>query len=143
MGWTHHWQRATELPAEAFAKAVQDCSLLLGKLGVSLAGPDGNGQPIFQPDCIAFNGANPLTCERFEIHQVDFDRHGRSVVWSFCKTEHLPYDLCVQLALIIFKHHLGDAVKVGSDGFDEHWQTAKTKCQELGGYGMDFRLTRE
>jgi len=141
MGWTHHWQRETELPAPAFTQAVEDCSRILGNVNIPLAGPDGNGTPIFRPDVLAFNGAQPRSCERFEIHQVEFDRHGRRIVRSFCKTERLPYDLCVQLALIVFKHHLGDALQVGSDGSDEDWQTARNKCQEVASYAMDFQLS--
>jgi hypothetical protein len=143
MGWTHNWQHDTELPTEAFARAAEDCSRLLGQMTISLSGPDGTGQPVFRPDAIAFNGTKPLNCEPFEIHQVEFDRHGRRVVRSFCKTEHLPYDLCVQLALIVLKHQLANTLTVQSDGTDDDWAKARAQCQELLGYGEGFRLSRD
>jgi len=140
MGWTHHWQRRTELPQGAFAAAVDDCKLTLPRAGISLAGFEGNGQPILQADAIVFNGVGGACCEPFEIQQTQFDRRGREVVCSFCKTEHLPYDLCVQVALVILKHHLGESIKVGSDGKDDDWAEARRICQETLGYGEDFRL---
>jgi hypothetical protein len=122
MGWTHYWKRSTELPPEKFAAAVRDCRKLLPALGIPLAGIDGNGIPHLADDGIAFNGVP--SCERFEIHQTEFDRRGRAVMWGFCKTEKLPYDLCVQAALIVLKHHLGDAIVVNSDGTENDWSAA-------------------
>ena len=66
----------------------------------------------------------PAAVEPFEIHQTEFDRRGRQLVPSFCKTEHAPYDLCVQLALIVFKHPLGHTISVASDGKDTDWKDA-------------------
>src|ERR1035437_3892611 len=118
MGWTHNWQRGTELPKGAFAAAVHDCEKVLPHTGVRLAGFEGKGQPVLQDDVIMFNGAGGSGCGPFEVHQTEFDRRGRKVFWSFCKTEHQPYDLCVQVALIILKRHLGESITVGSDGND-------------------------
>lgn len=141
MGWTHNWQRETELPHAPFAAAVRDCQEVLARTGIPLAGFDGNGAPIFRDDMIAFNGTDRTGCEPFEIHQTEFDRRGGEMVWSFCKTEHLPYDLCVQAALVVMKHHLGDAIIVGSDGKDQDWAEARRICQEHLGYGHEFRLS--
>ena len=52
----------------------------------------------------------------------------------------MPYDLHVQIALIILKHHLGDMITVTSDASDEDWQKATDFCQEKLGYGSDFKL---
>ena len=143
MGWTHNWRRGTELPAATFAGAVRDCQRILPCTGVPLAGFDGTDQPILQEDLIIFNGEGRAGCEPFEIHQTECDRHGRAVFWSFCKTEHQPYDLCVQVALVILKHHLGEAITVGSDGKDDDWADARRICQEELGYGEEFQLETE
>jgi hypothetical protein len=142
MGWTHHWQRPIELPKVAFAAAVRDCRKVLPQTGIGLAGRDGTGMPILRDNAIVFNGADGARCEPFEIHQVEFDRHGRKVIWSFCKTEHLPYDLCVQVSLIILKHHLQDAITITSDGKDVDWSDAKRTCEQSAGYGQGFVLSK-
>lgn len=90
-----------------------------------------------------FNEVGSSGCEPFEIQGTEFDRHGRAVFWSFCKTEHLPYDICVQVALVILKHHLGEAITVGSDGTDDGWTEARRLCQEQLGCGEEFRLDAE
>lgn len=140
MGWTHNWQRPTELPQDKFARAVDDCRKVLQTVKVPLGGFDGRGKPVFKDDAIVFNGAGRSGCEPFEIHQTEFDRRGRDRCLSFCKTEHAPYDLCVQVVLIVLKHHVGDDLTVGSDGVDEDWNEARNICQGVLGYGAEFWL---
>jgi hypothetical protein len=140
MGLTHNWQRGTELAADAFARAVEDCRKVVAATGVPVAGFNGSGQPIFDRDKIIFNGAKGAGCEPFEIHQTEFDRRGRKVFWSFCKTEYAPYDVAVKAALIALKHHLGDDIKITSDAKDTDWDDARKICQQTLGYGGDFKL---
>lgn len=66
-------------------------------------------------DHIAFNGV----LWPFEKTIVEFDRRGRSEVYSYFKTQDLPYDMYVQTAMIILKHHLRSAIVVYSDVDDE------------------------
>lgn len=140
MGWTHNWKRPVELSAETFAKAVDDCRRALAATGIPLADADGSGQPVFAEDRIVFNGAAGAACEPFLVLRSQKERRGGAVSWSFCKTERAPYDLCVQVALIILKHHLGDRFVVGSDGRDEDWEAARQHCQQCLGYGKEFVL---
>src|SRR4051812_32399048 len=114
MGLTHSWLRPTELPADAFAAAVKDIQLALKRANIPLAGFEGSGKPVFREDAVVFNGVQGAACEPFEIHQVEFDRRGRPEVFSFCKTQGLPYDLAVKAALIVFKSHLGETIQVMS-----------------------------
>ena len=141
MGYTNHWNRPTEFDKLAFARAVRDCTVMLPKLGVSLAGFDGTDQPIFEPDHIVFNGASPQCCEPFEIARVQFDRRGRERFSCSCKTEHLPYDLCVKSAMLIFSHHLGDLMAIGSDGPPEDWTEAHRRVKEV--LGFDGGMTQQ
>ena len=143
MGYTNNWRRPVELAADRFASAVADCREVLPTLGVALGGFGGDGEPVVQSDHIVFNGRSLAKCEPFEVGRVEFDRHGRGWVWSFCKTERLPYDLCVKAALIILSHHLGEQFKVGSDGSDNDWARARQLVQERKGYGATFQLTSE
>ena len=140
MGWTHSWRRPVELPADRFACAAADLRLLAATNTVELAGFDGTGHTQIDADHIVFNGRAPSKCEPFEIARVEFDRLGGNEVRAFCKTEHLPYDLIVQSALIILKHHLDDAFSVSSDGYDADWNEAKRLVARCLGYGADFEL---
>lgn len=59
MGYTHYWRRRPELDSKAFKAINQDfrrISRHLRLAGVVLAGPFGDGEPIFTDDVIAFNG---------------------------------------------------------------------------------------
>lgn len=143
MGWTHHWRRGTELPAEQFARAAADCQKLMQAVDLPLADREGAGAPIFSGDEIVFNAAGGNGCEPFVCRRVQHDRRGRPVVRSFCKTGHAPYDLCVQGALIVLKHHLGGAITVGSDGADDDWREAVEICRRHLGYGQDFKLEND
>jgi hypothetical protein len=140
MGWTHYWSRPTKLPPEDFTRAVADCSRLLGQVGIPLAGPAGTGRPAFGPNEVAFNGVAPDAGEPFEIHQTEFDRHGRPTVRSFCKTGNAPYDLAVRIALIVLKEQLGVAFSVKSDASHVSWDAARRVCQDTLGYGDTFTL---
>ena len=140
MGWTHSWKRGTELPAAAFAQAVEDCRKAITAAGGPVAGFDGTGEPILGKDAIIFNGKRPAVCETFEIHQTEFDRRGRKVFWGSCKTEHAPYDLTVKTCLVVLKRYLGDAIKIAGDGADRDWDDARKVCQDALGFGADFRL---
>jgi len=66
------------------------------------------------------------------------DKFGR--YFDFCKTAYKPYDLAVTAALVIAKHHLGDAILVSSDGEARHWLDAVLLCADKLGYGADFVL---
>lgn len=143
MGLTHHWERPIELPPDRFAAAVRDVERVVAASGVPVAGFEGSGPPLFRDDVIVFNGVAPAACEPFEIHQTEFDRRGRPKVFSFCKTQRAPYDLCVRLALIVLKHHLGEQMEVGSDDRADDWAAARGVCQSALGYGSGFRLRRE
>ena len=60
-----------------------------------------------------------------------------------CKTAFRPYDLGVTAFLIIAKHHLGDKLRVSSDGEDQHWEEGRNICQAFLGYGERYHLTRD
>lgn len=141
MGWTHTWQRATELDADGFKRAVADCRNALDATRIPLAGFDGTGNPVFEDEHIVFNGVSPASCEPFEIARIEFDRRGKPQAWGFCKTEHQPYDLCVQVALVILNHHLGSSIEIGSDGTVDDWSHAIDHVKKLLGYGAGFQLT--
>lgn len=143
MGLTHYWKRPIKLPANAFRAAAEDCRRLFREAGADLAGFEGSGDPTVNSERIVFNGRAPAACEPFEIAAVEFDRHGRSEVRSYCKTEHLPYDRFVRAALIVLQHHLQPAFRVSSDSKAEEWADARQLTQSVLGIGEGFVLDRD
>lgn len=140
MGHTNYWKRLKVLPAKNFAAAANDCATVMPHLGVPLAGPNGTGSRVYRADLIAFNGQAEAGCESFVVDRVVTGRGGEPGAFAFCKTNQRPYDVCVRVALIVLKHHLGAAITVSSDGGDAEWQRARMECQKWLGYGNDFRL---
>lgn len=60
---------------------------------------------------------------------------------DYCKTAFRPYDLAVQCALIIARHHLGHQFAVWSSGSELHWNDARRFCYVHLGYRLEeFRL---
>ena len=141
MGLSHHWQRPTELPAEAFRLAVGDCRVITAEEAPELAGFDGTGEARFDDGHIVFNGRAPRACEPFEIAVTEFDRRGRPEVFGHCKTQGMPYDLWVKAVLIVLQHHLTPWLDVTSDEKDDDWSEARTLVQQHLGYGEAFKLS--
>lgn len=84
--------------------------------------------------------------ETFSLEQKDStdekykqpDKTGK--LFQFTKTAYKPYDLAVNICLIIAKHHLKDQIKVSSDGEMVNWEEGMQLCQHFLGYGVDFRI---
>lgn len=76
-----------------------------------------------------------------EVDEDSGDAKGR--IFDCCKTNYRPYDLNVQCCLIVLKEHLGDMIRVSSDGEDEQWNEARNACQVILGYGLTFQLDGE
>ena len=142
MGWTHYWQREIILPTDQFSDVTHDFQLLLASLDIKLAGADGIGEPILSEREIIFNGLLGQNCEPFIIKYFEPSRRSPDRNFSYCKTEKLPYDICVQLVLIIMKQHFGDEIAISSDGSEDDWKQAKELCQKKLKYGIEFKLEK-
>ncbi len=95
--------------------------------------------PVFDDNLIRFNGVEHDGHETFYIAQ-EFDEHYRQPdddgkLFAFCKTARKPYDTAVTACLIVLKHHLGDAIRLSSDGDPEDWETALETVQAVLNYG--------
>lgn len=144
MGYSHSWIRPRELDRDRFVAAAADCRRVCESTGVSLRGIEGHNEPLFEEFIVAFDGG----CEWFIVQCVCGDRTperpcrdqtGKN--YGFCKTDHLPYDICVQGCLIVFQHHFGTDFAVSSDGDSTAWDIARQLCQRVVGYGTSFPLT--
>lgn len=59
------------------------------------------------------------------------------------KTAYKPYDLAVNVCLIIAKHHLKSQIIIHSDGELEQWKDAIELCEHFLGYGSELNLNEE
>jgi len=95
---------------------------------------------------LCFNGKDQLAHEDFyfervmgKISSVDQQMATKhptktttKMYFQFCKTVRKPYDLMVCACLLIMKYHLGDDIKVRSDGSPSDWEHAKDFiCERL------------
>lgn len=140
MGFTHYWLRPSELEREKFAAAVGDCRKVCEASGIPLRGIEGAAEPVFQDRVVAFDGG----CESFIVQRACTDgsperpSRSRPGNWfGYCKTERLPYDLCVQAALVVLEHHLGAAFRVSSDGDSAAWDSRRSDAVKI--YFLRFR----
>lgn len=153
MGYTHYFYRnEVEHDAETFAEFVTDVKTAYKRLPATagssggyyndkplkIAGGNGTGKPIFNENEICFNGNKKddlwhemLYIPRvFEFEEGGYGKHQRDrfekdkSIFSFCKTARKPYDLFVQVVLILYKQHFGDLVTIASDGGAEEWEVA-------------------
>ena len=141
MGLTHYWKRKPGFTPGSFAVAAAGCRLVLGRMNIALASPDGTGDAVIDNNAIRFNGVAPSACEPFDVSQLQVGRVHDGMIGCFCKTDRLPYDLCVKLSLIILQHHLDSDIHVASDEDNDAWISARSICAEHLGYGEDFRLS--
>lgn len=77
--------------------------------------------------------------KQLQVYQKD-DIDQTGYTFDCCKTNFKPYDLAVNVCLVIAKHYLKDQIKVLSDGDLEQWQDAIQLCDHFLGYGSDFSL---
>ena len=110
MGYTHYWESDTGIYNEHLREAITNMSIVINDNTDILAGGDGTGKPEITDDEIRFNGIGDGSHESFSIST---DWKG---TFNFCKTSEKPYDVIVVACLVVLKYHLGDSVRVSSDG---------------------------
>jgi hypothetical protein len=141
MGYTHYWYvKNTRAVEQALPLVAGDLRQLLPQLP-PLAGWDGQGEPTLEAQEIAFNGVEPDDYETFRLEaRPEGYRQTERGLFGFCKTERHPYDLAVQVALVLLKWHsegvAPDAVEVDSDGNLVEWGEACRLVEGLG-YPVD------
>ena len=147
MGYTHYFYRTPELDKGKFKAAVADIRKVVALLptvnpqdaqmcypegddtDVKLAGWDGEvgTKPEFTDELVSFNGVGEDSHETFSIAQTfeapahSLDPGEDGLHFAFCKTARKPYDIAVTASLAVLKHHLGDAIRVSSDGDFDEW----------------------
>ena len=152
MGYTQYWYREKIIDQTNYNKIIADFKKIREELfnrGVLLAGESGDGLPVITDSQVNFNGSAKAqgTGEPFKFgREIQFDhirpRKTDEPILQFTKTEGLPYNLGVMAFLIIAKHYLDRHIIVQSDGEPEDWNGAREVCQQILGYGNDFKLDK-
>ncbi len=78
-----------------------------------------------------------------DIPEWKQDTRQNGLIFECTKTAFKPYDLAVNVCLVIAKHHLGEKINVTSDGELENWKEAMHLCQHFLGFGKSFQLDDE
>jgi len=60
-----------------------------------------------------------------------------------CMTAFRPYDLVVNVFLVIAKHYLKNNIIISSDGEEQHWYDGKYLCQMKLDYGLEIAVNSE
>jgi hypothetical protein len=116
MGYTRYHRIEGKIDPEKFKNYSKDCKTICDEItkefGHGIADYQGEGEPEFLDDLVAFNGIGDLSHESFVIST---DSKG----FQFTKTQRKPYDKHVLACLILAKEYFGDNIEVSSDG-DNH-----------------------
>lgn len=137
MGYTHYLDRTADFTDEqwiALQAAALDIFAACEARGISIAGPNGDGEPVVGPDEIAFNGAAAVGGE-YEACVVS--RLADGSAWGFCKTGFLtvrPYDLAVTAVYLAASTIAPDAARASSDGDmdGDDWAPARELVAAVG-----------
>ncbi|MXY46107.1 MAG: hypothetical protein F4Y44_03795 [Chloroflexi bacterium] len=120
MGYTHYYEIIDENADLKVVEIGRDIAEVIRRCEIPIG--DGNGTPDSAPQitkkAAIFNGLKPNDYERF-CYPPDFElnkRCGLRAGFEFSKTARRPYDIVVCVALLVLKHHLGEGVRISSDG---------------------------
>ena len=96
MGYTNYWIRTEKPITQSFVDAVKSIVSEANKMGISIRGWDGDGEPEITLDYIGFNGNKRynLDHETCFFNNIASDRG-----FNFCKTARKPYDWVVKQVL--------------------------------------------
>jgi len=84
---------------------------------IPLSGPNGEGDPAFTAEKVAFNNGGGEYCESFFLSAKSSSRHADG--FAFVKTRRLPYDTLVCACLLAAHSILGYGLS--SDGDASEW----------------------
>ena len=131
MGYAHYYSVADpqgDLKVPEIAADVE-AIIMASEIHIGNYAGEPRSEPLLGPDEINFNAMHPEDHENFS-YPPQFAWNKKFELeegFNFCKTNQMPYDPVVCATLIAIKHHLGDHVRVSSDGdFDnaDEWGPA-------------------
>ena len=129
MGYTHYWymEKDKEVEEEVWDNFTTDAkSLIVDNPILEEASNLYNSEGYFGPTeidnvKIRFDGGHETFYLERKNEQVDW-RKDRDWVFNFCKTARKEYDGLVTATLLLAKHHLGNRIRISSDGNVDEWK---------------------
>ncbi len=94
-------------------------------------------EPIITENMIRYDGDHETFVLERKPKQHSW-RKDEALVFNFCKTARKEYDGLVTATLLLAKHHLGDEIKISSDGGAKEWAEGAWK-----GVPSGYELTKE
>jgi hypothetical protein len=146
MSYAHYWHIRNDknIDDEKWNLIIKDVKKLFEYFkiqnekndGFQLAGWNGHDEPIINDNEISFNGKDNDSCESIIIYNKYNYNHPitENYYSDFCKTARKPYDIVVQMVLLIFKHHIQNDIIINSDGNDTDWINAIELTKEIFNY---------
>ena len=121
VSFTRYWTVARDVDPETVLEAGRKMGDVVRLSGVSLAGPDGTGEPMIDANTgeVAFNGVEGADYETFrwppDLVAGQASPGDQNSVFDFCKTGLLPYDAVVAACLEAAQEVLGESMTVDAD----------------------------
>ena len=127
MGYTHYWymKKDKKVSNKKWNKLTGDVKLLLDGSPILERAKQNNKNDWWNDLTITDNeirydgGHETFVLERKPIQSSW--RKDEDMVFNFCKTARKEYDGLVTATLLLAKHHLGDEIKISSDGDEQEW----------------------
>ena len=129
MGYTHYWymKKDKKVSEQKWTNLTEDVKELLGNSPIlERAKQEYGADDEYWNDLtitdneIRFDGGHETFIWERKPVQPRW-REDEDMVFNFCKTARKEYDSCVTATLILAKHHLGDEIKISSDGGLTEW----------------------
>lgn len=140
----HLWTLSLPRPSfleERMEALVEDFGQLIPYLP-PLAAPDGRLLPVGDRRILAFNGRYPAEGEPFTFPGEEVGGEGLEYVGS-CATRRRPYDLAVQVALLLAHLHFGNRLAITAAGSLGEWAKAALLIEGKLAYPIDlYRILR-
>ncbi len=118
--YTHYYTMGENLDDLKVKEIGRDIATVISRCEIPIGNGDGELEsvPQISSRIIQFNGIDEDSGDGF-LYPPPFEenrRLGLDERFSYCKTSRRRYDAVVCIALLILKYHLGDGVRIGSDG---------------------------
>ena len=127
MGYTHYWymKKDKKVSNKKWNKLTGDVKLLLDGSPILERAKQNNKNDWWNDltitdNEIRYDGGH----ETFVLERKPKNHPWRAEeewVFNFCKTARKEYDGLVTATLLLAKHHLGDEIKISSDGDEQEW----------------------
>jgi hypothetical protein len=127
-GYSHYFTWHKKPDQARLKECVEQMRKVVNAARWTLAGADGEGDPIAEPSRVELNGRGE------EAHEPFCFPGG--MAYNFCKTQGKPYDAVVTACLLVARDHFpADVLEISSDGSwsEGDWDAGKALYKQVFG----------